>query len=158
MERVRYPLAQQENIIERHRFVVAQDFSFGGLFWVPELTRKSKLEFIANKRTSLNDTVLLAQDFSFFFGGIILGSRTDPKVQIGIMIGQICRDVVMEQHVRLFRGAMRTEFVFMDDNTRPHRANFVSECLQSERITRMGWPAFSPDLNPVEHVWDMLGR
>ncbi|GFT68336.1 transposable element Tcb1 transposase [Trichonephila clavipes] len=22
----------------------------------------------------------------------------------------------------------------------------------------MDWPAYSPDLNPVEHVWDMLGR
>ncbi|GFT19468.1 transposable element Tcb2 transposase [Trichonephila clavipes] len=25
-------------------------------------------------------------------------------------------------------------------------------------ITRMDWPAYSPDLNPKGHVWDMLGR
>ncbi|KFM65533.1 Transposable element Tc3 transposase, partial [Stegodyphus mimosarum] len=92
------------------------------------------------------------------WGGIILGSRTDLHVQIGTMTSQIYRDVILEQHVRLFRGAMGAQFVFMDDNARPHRANIVSECLQLEDITRMDWPAFSPDLNPVEHVWDLLGR
>ncbi|KFM72408.1 Transposable element Tc3 transposase, partial [Stegodyphus mimosarum] len=92
------------------------------------------------------------------WGGNILDSRTDLYVQIGTMTSQIYRDVLLEQHVRLFRGVMGAQFVCMDDNARPHRANIVSECLQSEDITRMDWPAFSPDLNPVQHVWDMLGR
>ncbi|GFU96573.1 transposable element Tcb2 transposase [Trichonephila clavipes] len=38
---------------------------------------------------------------------------------------------------------MGAEFLFMDDNARPHCANIVNECLQSEDITRMDWPAFS---------------
>ncbi|GFU39025.1 transposable element Tcb1 transposase [Trichonephila clavipes] len=74
------------------------------------------------------------------------------------MTGLIYRDVILEQHVRLFRGAMSAEFLFMDDNARPHRANIVDKCLQSEDIIRMDWPVYSPDLNPTEHVWDMLGR
>ncbi|GFX86683.1 transposable element Tcb1 transposase [Trichonephila clavipes] len=74
------------------------------------------------------------------------------------MIGHIYRDVTLEQHVRLFRDAMSAEFLFMVDNARPHRANIVDECLKSENITRMDWPAYSQDLNPIEHVWDMLGR
>ncbi|GFS90464.1 transposable element Tcb2 transposase [Trichonephila clavipes] len=46
----------------------------------------------------------------------------------------------------------------MDDNARPHRTLAVEELLESEDITRMDWPAYSPDLNPIEHVGDALGR
>ncbi|GFV04261.1 transposable element Tcb1 transposase [Trichonephila clavipes] len=64
-------------------------------------------------------------------GGSILGSRNDLHVQSVTMAGHIYRDVILEQHVRLFRGAMGAEFLFMDENARPHRANIVDECLQS---------------------------
>ncbi|GFU51088.1 transposable element Tcb1 transposase [Trichonephila clavipes] len=92
------------------------------------------------------------------WGGIILGSRTDLHAQSVTMTGHIYRDVILEQHVRFFRGAVSAEFLFMDDNARPHRANIVDKCLQSEDITLMDWLAYSLDLNPLEYVWYMLDR
>ncbi|GFW36621.1 transposable element Tcb2 transposase [Trichonephila clavipes] len=63
------------------------------------------------------------------------------------MTGHIYRDVILEQHVRLFRGAMGAEFLFMDDNAHSHRANIVDECLQSEDITpRQPPPTCLPEL------------
>ncbi|GFW65321.1 transposable element Tcb1 transposase [Trichonephila clavipes] len=88
----------------------------------------------------------------------ILGSRTDLHVQSVTMTCHIYGDVILEHHVCLFRGAMCGEFLNLDDNARPYRANIVDECLQSEDITRMGWPVYSPYMNPIEHVWDILGR
>ncbi|GFW72149.1 cubilin [Trichonephila clavipes] len=71
------------------------------------------------------------------WGGIILVSITDLHVQSVTMTGHIYRDVILEQHVHLFRGAIGAEFLLMDDNARPHRANIVDECFHSEDITRM---------------------
>ncbi|GFT36141.1 DDE_3 domain-containing protein [Trichonephila clavipes] len=64
------------------------------------------------------------------WGGIILGSRIDLHFQSVMMTAHIYRDVILEQHVRSFRGAMCAEFLFINDNARPHRANIVEECRQ----------------------------
>ena len=48
--------------------------------------------------------------------------------------------------------------VLQDDNTRPHRARLADNFLQQVRVTRMDWAACSPDLNPIENLWDLLER
>ncbi|GFY19201.1 transposable element Tcb2 transposase [Trichonephila clavipes] len=93
------------------------------------------------------------------WGGIMLGSRTVLQVFDAGSVNRTryCNEILLP-YVRLFRGAMGLQFVFMDDNAPCHRTVAVEQLLESEVIERLDWLARSPDLNPIEHVWDFLGR
>ncbi|GFW85486.1 transposable element Tcb2 transposase [Trichonephila clavipes] len=74
------------------------------------------------------------------------------------LTGRRYADEILRPHVIPYPGAIGDSFVFQDDNARPHRAHLVKNMLEAETIQRMELPACSPDLNPIEHVWDMLRR
>nr|CAH7751514.1 unnamed protein product [Callosobruchus chinensis] len=54
--------------------------------------------------------------------------------------------------VQPLRNEIGDQFIFMDDNARPHRTRAIQQALENENIARLEWPAMSPDMNPIEHV------
>ena len=71
---------------------------------------------------------------------------------------QVNRDDIFDAYVHPHARAIGDAFLLQDDNRRLHRACIVDDYLQQETIMRMELPARSPNLKPIEHIWDALGR
>ncbi|GFV72947.1 transposable element Tcb2 transposase [Trichonephila clavipes] len=66
------------------------------------------------------------------WGGIMLGSRTDLHIfDAGSVNGtRYCNEILLP-YVRLFRGAMGLQFLFMDDNAPCHRTVAAEQLLRT---------------------------
>ncbi|KAI4892846.1 hypothetical protein NFI96_004930 [Prochilodus magdalenae] len=66
------------------------------------------------------------------------------------------RDEILRPLVRPYAGAVGPGFLLMQDNARPHVAGVYQQFLQDEDTEAMDLPAHPPDLNPIEHIWDIM--
>ncbi|GFV15152.1 transposable element Tcb2 transposase [Trichonephila clavipes] len=74
------------------------------------------------------------------WGGIILDSRTPLHIfDAGSVNAQRYKDDILESRVRLFRGAIGQDFIFMDDNARPPRVRFVEDFLEEADICQQNF-------------------
>ncbi|XP_048241937.1 uncharacterized protein LOC125374714 [Haliotis rufescens] len=48
--------------------------------------------------------------------------------------------------------------LYQHDNARPHTARIVVDFLANNNVNVLPWPACSPDLSLIEHLWDVLDR
>ncbi|GFW89497.1 transposable element Tcb2 transposase [Trichonephila clavipes] len=93
------------------------------------------------------------------YGGLSIDGRADLYIiRDGPLTARRYRDEILRPIVVPYAAAIGDDFILMDDNCRPHRANLVEDFLFEEGIVRMEWPACSPDMNPIEHVLDALRR
>ncbi|CAF4494487.1 unnamed protein product [Rotaria socialis] len=77
----------------------------------------------------------------------------------GNMTGEMYRTILdnnLLQSVEKLK--MDNEWTFQHDNDPKHRAAIVNNWLNRNGIERLEWPSFSPDLKPIEHLWDEIER
>ncbi|GFV73306.1 transposable element Tcb2 transposase [Trichonephila clavipes] len=118
--------------------------------------------FIWRDRGSRNNPAFVHESVRFggggvlVYGGISIDGRTDLYIiGDGPLTARRYRDEILRPIVVPYAAAIGDDFILMDDNCRPHRANLVEDFLFEEEIVRMEWLACSPDMNPIKHVWTL---
>ncbi|GFU99628.1 transposable element Tcb2 transposase [Trichonephila clavipes] len=75
--------------------------------------------------------------FRVFTQSIMLDSRTPVHIfGTSSVTVQRYKNKVLEPHMRLFRGVIGQDFIFIDDNTSPYRANHVEDFHEEKGICR----------------------
>ncbi|GFT23552.1 transposable element Tcb2 transposase [Trichonephila clavipes] len=82
-------------------------------------------------------------------------SRSTLIVMRGTLTDQRYVDDILRPHVGPFPNGLPGA-IFQRDNARPHTTRVAQEFLH--HFQTFPWHVRSPDLSPVEHVWDQLKR
>ena len=91
------------------------------------------------------------------WGGIIERDRT-PLVVAGNPTEIRYRGEIVQRYVIPFIQAQANNVTFQQDNARPHGVCVVRDYLTQQNVDVLPWPAVSPDLSSIEHVWDKMER
>lgn len=89
------------------------------------------------------------------WGGIAYGHKMPLIVINGNLNAVQYRDRILST---VAPYVQQHQLTLQQDNARPHVARICRDYLQAQHVDPLEWPPYSPDLSPIEHLWDEIDR